>query len=136
MGQGVDNGCGCRARMKVEPFFGEVRYKKGEQRCPLFVTPNTLDLAPIGPLRQYCRIGFLKGNAPRLTSKTTPIYLRRHDRMVLQPYDRERPLCGERTPTLRRAHKWHTDRPGPIGAAAPEDQRGVRARTGRGGMVD
>lgn len=30
MGLGVDLGVGCRARMKVEPIFGEVRYKKRE----------------------------------------------------------------------------------------------------------
>ena len=32
---GVDRGSGRRARMKVEPIFGEVRYKKGGNLCPL-----------------------------------------------------------------------------------------------------
>lgn len=38
MGQGIDKGPGCRARMKVEPIFGGVRYKKREQLVPPFVS--------------------------------------------------------------------------------------------------
>jgi len=38
MGQGIDKGCGCRARMKVEPIFGGVRYKKREAIAPQFVS--------------------------------------------------------------------------------------------------
>lgn len=34
MGPGVDRGCGCRARMKVEPIFDGVRYKKRGQLVP------------------------------------------------------------------------------------------------------
>jgi hypothetical protein len=34
MGQRVDWGWWWRARMKVEPFFGEVRYKKRGQLLP------------------------------------------------------------------------------------------------------
>ena len=35
MGQRVDKGPGRRARMKVEPIFGEVKYKKREAIAPL-----------------------------------------------------------------------------------------------------
>ena len=38
MGLGVDLGVGCRARMKVEPTSGGVRYKKGGNLCPLKYT--------------------------------------------------------------------------------------------------
>jgi len=34
MGQGLDLRFGGRARMKVEPIFGEVKYKKREQLVP------------------------------------------------------------------------------------------------------
>ena len=35
MGLGVDWGVGCRVKVKVEPIFGEVKYKKGSNLCPL-----------------------------------------------------------------------------------------------------
>ena len=35
---GVDLGVGCRARMKVEPIFGGVKYKKREAIAPLKYT--------------------------------------------------------------------------------------------------